>query len=188
MKILAGKYKGKALKIFSNASVRPTCGIVKEAVFNICAAYIESAHFLDLFAGVGSMGFEALSRGAASVTFVDASSHSVRLIRANHQRIDPYAPISVLKQDVCLSLPKLAKKGHVFDLIYMDPPYHLEDRYLSAVLQGIVRGGLLHEEGLLFLENASAEPLCVHGLQLRHRRKLGGTFLSEYVREVTHSE
>ncbi|EPP32876.1 putative 95 family protein, partial [Chlamydia psittaci 84-8471/1] len=99
MKILAGKYKGKSLKTFSNPSVRPTCGVVKEAVFNICSAYVEDAIFLDLFAGVGSVGFEALSRGASSVTFVDSSAQSVRLIRANSQLLNPNLPITIIKQE-----------------------------------------------------------------------------------------
>ncbi|WP_348663679.1 16S rRNA (guanine(966)-N(2))-methyltransferase RsmD [Chlamydia vaughanii] len=180
MRILAGKYKGKSLKTFSNSSVRPTCGVVKEAVFNICAAYIEDAVFLDLFAGVGSIGFEALSRGASSVTFVDSSSQSVRLIRANCQLLDPHLPVTIMKQEARSAVQKLSKKEMIFDLIYIDPPYNLEDSYLKTVLESIVVGNLLDPQGLLFLENASAQPILVDGLTMKHRRKLGGTFLSEY--------
>ncbi|BAE81643.1 tRNA/rRNA methyltransferase [Chlamydia felis Fe/C-56] len=183
MKILAGKYKGKSLKTFSNSSIRPTCGVVKEAVFNICSAYVENALFLDLFSGVGSIGFEALSRGASSVTFVDSSAQAVRLIRANSQLINPDLPITIMKHEVRSAIQRLAKKDMSFDLIYLDPPYDLEDRYLAAVLRDIVVGKLLDKHGLLFLENASAEPILVDGLILKRRRKLGGTFLSEYVLE-----
>ncbi|MEF9496673.1 16S rRNA (guanine(966)-N(2))-methyltransferase RsmD [Chlamydia sp. 04-14] len=183
MKILAGKYKGKSLKTFSNPSVRPTCGVVKEAVFNICAAYIEDAVFLDLFSGVGSVGFEALSRGASSVTFVDSSAQSVRLIRANSQLLNPELPVTIMKQEARSAIRRLTKKDMSFDLIYIDPPYNLENSYLGVVLRDIVLGKVLDKQGLLFLENASAEPILVEGLILKHRRKLGGTFLSEYILE-----
>ncbi|SYX08626.1 Ribosomal RNA small subunit methyltransferase D,16S rRNA m(2)G966-methyltransferase,16S RNA G1207 methylase RsmC,RNA methyltransferase, RsmD family,Conserved hypothetical protein 95 [Chlamydia poikilotherma] len=185
MKILAGKYKGKSLKTFSNPSVRPTCGVVKEAVFNICAAYIEDAAFLDLFSGVGSVGFEALSRGASSVTFVDSSAQSVRLIRANSQLLNPELPVIIMKQEARSAIQRLAKKDKSFDLIYIDPPYSLENSYLGAVLRDIVLGKVLDKQGLLFLENASTEPVLVEGLVLKHKRKLGGTFLSEYILENT---
>ncbi|ADZ19005.1 MULTISPECIES: 16S rRNA (guanine(966)-N(2))-methyltransferase RsmD [Chlamydia] len=183
MKILAGKYKGKSLKTFSNPSVRPTCGVVKEAVFNICSAYVEDAIFLDLFAGVGSVGFEALSRGASSVTFVDSSAQSVRLIRANSQLLNPNLPITIIKQEARSAIQRLAKKHMSFDLIYIDPPYNLEDSYIAAVLRDIVVGGILDKHGYVFLENASVEPILVEGLTLKRSRKLGGTYLSEYFLE-----
>ncbi len=181
MKILSGKYKGKTLKTFSNPKVRPTCGVVKEAVFNICSSSVEGARFLDLFAGVGSVGFEALSRGADSVTFVDLAPESVRLIWANSRLLGEHLPIHVLRQDVRSALQRLKKKAEQFDLIYLDPPYNLENEFLATVLQDIVAGQLLAENGLIFLENASPDSIVVAGLEERKRRKIGGTFLTEYV-------
>lgn len=180
MKILSGKYKGKSLKTISTASIRPTCGLVKEAVFNICAAYIEDARFLDLFAGVGAVGLEALSRGASSVTFVDVSPQSIRLIRENCQSIDSELPITIMKHEASAAIQKLAKKGEVFDLIYIDPPYDLSRKYVASILYAILEGGLLSHTGIVFLENASTQPILVDGWILKRRRKLGGTFLSEY--------
>ncbi|EPP34625.1 RNA methyltransferase, RsmD family [Chlamydia ibidis] len=181
MKILAGKYKGKSFKTFTNHAVRPTCGIVKEAVFNICASYLDNSSFLDLFAGIGSMGLEALSRGAASVTFVDNSPQAVRLIRANCDLLSTDLPVFIIKQDVRSAVQRLAKKGFSFDLIYVDPPYNLDNNYISSILSDIVSGKLLDDQGMLFLENASVDPIEVAGLYLKNRRKLGGTFLSEYL-------
>ena len=97
MRILAGKYKGRSLKTFSERSIRPTCGLVKESLFNICAVYLEGADFLDLFAGVGSIGFEALSRGASRVVFVDNSLQAVRLIHANSRLLEAEDAVMVMK-------------------------------------------------------------------------------------------
>ena len=180
MKILSGKYKGKSLKTISTSSIRPTCGLVKEAVFNICAPYIEKAKFLDLFAGVGAVGLEALSRGASSVTFVDASPYAIRLIRENCQCVDPELPVTIMKQEVSTAIQKLTKNGEVFDLVYIDPPYDLSNQYIASILRAIFEGHLLAEDGWLFLENASTQPILIYGLTLKRRRKLGGTFLSEY--------
>ncbi|AHK63784.1 Ribosomal RNA small subunit methyltransferase D [Chlamydia avium] len=187
MKILSGKYKGKSLKSISTSSIRPTCGLVKEAVFNICAACIENAKFLDLFAGAGAIGLEALSRGASSVTFVDVSSYAVQLIRANCQLVDPKLPITIVKQEACAAIQKLLKKGEVFDIIYIDPPYDISNKYLMNILRAILEGHLLAKKGLIFLENASTSPILIDGLILNRRRKLGGTFLSEYVKDSIDS-
>lgn len=183
MKILSGKFKGKSLKTFSNPSVRPTCGVVKEAVFNICANHIVGARFLDLFAGSGSMGFEAISRGAESATFVDSSVEAVRLIRANLALLDSNLPVHILKQDVRSALLRLGKQNRSFDIVYIDPPYALENVFLQEVLSYVVQQSLLEPDGILFLENASPQEILVQGLELRKRRKSGGTFLSEYIQQ-----
>ncbi|WP_236558929.1 16S rRNA (guanine(966)-N(2))-methyltransferase RsmD [Chlamydia sp. 17-3921] len=183
MKILAGKYKGQSLKSFSDRSIRPTCGLVKEALFNICISYLEGAAFLDLFAGIGGVGFEALSRGASSVVFVDTSVQAIRLIRANSKLLEAESLVSVVKHDAKNAIQKLAKKQLTFDLIYIDPPYDLEDLYIENLLKEIVKENLLLSDGLLFLESASKDDILIEGLVLRNKRKLGDTFLSEYIVE-----
>lgn len=183
MRILAGKYKGKALKSFSNPSIRPTCGMVKEAVFNVCTASVEGARFLDVFAGVGSMGFEALSRGAASATFVDLSMDAIRFIRANSLLIDKSLPITIIRADARMAIQQLIKKQRYFDLIYLDPPYALDRYYLTCLLEDMVHGSLLAKEGQLFLENASAEPIKITGLIIKKQRKFGDTWVTEYLLE-----
>lgn len=181
MRIFGGKYKKRALKLFSNPSVRPTCGLVKEAVFNICHLQIENANFLDLFAGIGSMGLEALSRGAAKVTFVDSSLQSIRLIRANADLLDKNLPISMIKSDAHLAILKMVKKQVApFDIIYIDPPYSLEKTYILKVLEAIVQGKLLADHGVLFLENALSQNLTIQGLEVVKKRKFGDTFLTQY--------
>lgn len=181
MRILAGKYKGRSLKTFSERSIRPTCGLVKESLFNICAVYLEGADFLDLFAGVGSIGFEALSRGASRVVFVDNSLQAVRLIHANSQLLGVEDAVMVMKHEAYVAVQRLAKKHLSFDLIYIDPPYDLDSSYIEGLLRSIATHALLRQGGLLFLENSSREEIAVEGLSLRKRRKFGNTFLSEYV-------
>lgn len=181
MKILAGKYKGKSLKIFSNPSVRPTCGMVKEAVFNICGSWIEGATFLDLFAGIGSVGFEALSRGASSVVFIDVLPRAIQLIRSNAGLLGSHLPVSIIKSDVHKALMKMGKSyQEAFDIIYIDPPYQLEEAYVLRVLEAIVQGNLLAPQGVIFLENSSSKDLVVAGLEIKKQRKFGDTFLTEY--------
>ena len=183
MKILSGKFNGKSLKTFSNPAVRPTCGVIKEAVFNICSDRIIDSRFLDVFAGSGSVGFEAISRGASSVTFIDSSVEAIRLIRANLALLDNNLPVHIFKQDVRSALLRLGKQKRVFDIIYVDPPYALENAFLQEVLSYVVQQKLLDPEGILFLENAALQEIVVEGLSIRKRRKSGGTFLSEYILE-----
>lgn len=187
MKILAGKYKGKALKTFSIATVRPTCGIVKEAVFNICGSWIQDAMFLDLFAGIGSMGLEALSRGASSVVFVDSSPRSIHLIRSNAELLAPHLPIHIIRSDVHKALLKMQRNQKTFDIIYMDPPYQLDQAYVIKALEAIVQGKLLAEQGRIFLENSSSEHLLTVGLKIHKQRKFGDTFLTEYQLDESES-
>ncbi|SPN73725.1 Ribosomal RNA small subunit methyltransferase D,16S rRNA m(2)G966-methyltransferase,16S RNA G1207 methylase RsmC,RNA methyltransferase, RsmD family,Conserved hypothetical protein 95 [Chlamydia serpentis] len=181
MRILAGKYKGKSLKTFSNPDIRPTSGLVKESFFNICSSDIKGASFLDLFAGMGSVGFEALSRGAIHVIFVDISFKAVRLIHTNAALIGPELPIMILKQDASSAIQRLAKQHKSFDLIYIDPPYDFPSDYVQTLLEDIVFGKLLNFHGIIVLENASNEVILCENLILRRRRKLGKTYLSEYI-------
>ncbi|WP_100934531.1 16S rRNA (guanine(966)-N(2))-methyltransferase RsmD [Candidatus Chlamydia corallus] len=181
MRILAGKYKGKSLKTFSNSNIRPTSGLVKESFFNICGADIEGAAFLDLFSGMGSVGFEALSRGAAYVVFVDISPKAVHLIHANSALLGEELPIMIFRQDARLAIQRLMKQKRSFDLIYIDPPYDFRNDYVETLLQNIVLGKILNSQGTIFLENASNQEILCESLILRRRRKLGKTYLSEYL-------
>ncbi|ACZ32488.1 putative methyltransferase [Chlamydia pneumoniae LPCoLN] len=183
MRILAGKYKGKSLKTFSNPHIRPTSGLVKEAFFSICREDIEGAAFLDLFAGMGAIGFEALSRGAACVVFVDISIKAIQLIHTNSALLGEQLPVVIFRQDAQSAIQRLIKQKRSFDLIYIDPPYELCNRYVQTLLQKIVSGNILNPEGTLFLENASDEEIACEGLTLRRRRKLGKTYLAEYIVE-----
>ena len=122
MRIISGKYKGRHLVSFKADHIRPTMDRVKETLFNKWMGYIEEAHVLDLFAGTGNLGLEALSRGANHVTFVEKNSKSISIIRENIQtlKIPPTEQV-VLPKDVFSFLKTYA--ADPFDLIFIDPPF-----------------------------------------------------------------
>jgi 16S rRNA (guanine966-N2)-methyltransferase len=173
MKIFGGKYKGTLLK--SPKDIRPTKGVVREAVFNICQQKIVDAIFLDLFAGSGSMGFEALSRGARLVVFVEQSVDALRCIRANLAALEPGATSAyIFPMNALSAISLLQKQKYRFDLIYIDPPYDQIPNLANALIQKIEETKLLNEEGLLFLETGK-EPisLSLSSLALIRERRFG---------------
>lgn len=128
LRIIAGKFKGRILKSPKTTKTRPTQGMLREAVFNICQNEVPGARFLDLFAGSGAMSFEALSRGAVSATLVEQAPAAIRCIRENSALLT--VDIRLLPMPVERAAKILGKEGAQFDLIYIDPPYdqavHLE--------------------------------------------------------------
>lgn len=183
MRILAGKYKGRKLKSFDQPTIRPTCGLIKESFFNSCAFDIEGACFLDVFAGIGSIGFEALSRGAQEVCFIDSSVAAVKLIRANAALLDVNAYIKVIKGDALKSIVRISKMKSFFNIIYLDPPYDLDNNYVVQVLESIRDHSLLSDDGRLFLENKTSLSFEIKDFQICRRRRLGEIFLTEYIKD-----
>lgn len=146
---------------------------------------IDDAIFLDLFAGSGAMGFEALSRGAKRAVFVDSSKEAVRSIERNVEALDVAAEVSIIKADVLLALGKLEKKGEAFDIIYVDPPYFSAKGfpYGAKVLTAIDAGKLLKEGGMLFIEEskeADLEQTPLKALKFVKKRNFGRSFLFHF--------
>ncbi len=133
-------YGNREIKTLSGKDTRPTTGKVREALFNIWLEKVESASWLDLCAGNGTMGAEALCRGATEVVGIEKSSYGCKIIRENWQKVSqPAQQFKILRGDVLLRLKSLI--GHKFDLIYFDPPYHINLYY--PVLKAIVKYELL---------------------------------------------
>ncbi len=179
LRIIAGAFKGRILKAPKGQATRPTQGMLRAAVFNICQNEIENSRFLDLFAGSGAMGLEALSRGAKWATFVEESRLAISCIRENIAFLQVEKKAELLAMDAKRALSLLAKKEMQFDLIYVDPPYDA-----SIDLAPIVP--LLAPEGTLFLEERfnpkKSQPLSIPGLQCKTLRKFGTALLSILVR------
>lgn len=134
LKINGGLFKGISLESPSGNKTRPTSSMLREAVFNICQHKVQEANFLDIFAGTGAMGLEALSRGAAHSTFIENDRNALACIRKNIQKLSATDKTSILPIDVLSSLKKL--EGQTFDLIYIDPPYgekEIEKRSLEQL-------------------------------------------------------
>lgn len=123
MRIIAGAFRGRRLHTPRGDRIRPTIDRVREAIFNIIASEIADAKVLDLFAGTGAMGLEALSRGARRAVFVDQSPEAVRLIRANAELCGASGESQIIHDTVPSAVRRLAAKNELFDLIFIDPPY-----------------------------------------------------------------
>lgn len=123
MRIIAGAFRGRRLHAPRDQRIRPTIDRVREAIFNIIASEVPEAKVLDLFAGTGAMGLEALSRGAAFCVFVDQNAEAARIIRDNIELCGASERSRVIQDSAVSAIRRLASKGELFDLIFMDPPY-----------------------------------------------------------------
>ena len=168
MRILAGTFKGRLLKAPKSKEIRPTTSLVRKAVFDLSQPFIEHASFLDLFAGSGAMGIEALSRGARTAFFIDKDFHALRALEENlfSLKIDQEA-VHVLKGEALVQLKRLAKKERKFDLIYVDPPYDLAPLLLPEILKFLDSSSLLASDALLFVEERAPQKLHFHSLGLK---------------------
>ena len=141
MRVIAGKCRSLPLKTVPGRQTRPTTDRIKETLFNMLQPYLPDARFLDLFAGTGQLGIEALSRGAAECLFVDSARDSVRLVQENLRRCGLAA--RVLQCDAL----GILKSGEKFDLIFLDPPYGsgLEAKAIETVKEFDIlsRGGIM---------------------------------------------
>lgn len=146
MRIIAGKHRGRLLKEFAGTEIRPTSDRAKEALFNVFSSFIPGCTFLDLFAGSGAVGIEAISRGAKEVVFTDIRRESVDLVNKNLALIKESATV-ILKN----GLDYLKSCNKKFDFIFIDPPYK-SDLGISA-LEIISRIDILNEGGYAVFES-----------------------------------
>ena len=194
MHIIGGQFKNQKLLVPKGAITRPTSGRLREALFNICQSYIEEAYVLDLFAGSGAIGFEALSRGASHVTFVDQAKESRVCLEENTNRLNVQNLVEIRYGDVFLQLKQLEKKGKQFDIIYVDPPYDafkiVEKKQVSfsaLILKMIDEGKLLKPNGKLFIEDSiDSKPNENNLLSLEfiNSRRLGRSCLQQYIKAL----
>jgi len=179
MRIIGGKYKGR--KLFSMPKrkdtklLRPTTDRVKESVFSILDEYLEGTKFLDLFAGTGNVGIEALSRGAEEVVFVESDKRFCDIIRKNLKILGiPSEKYRIICDDYTKALKKLASSGRKFDFIYADPPY--EKGYYNRIVNLVKNFNLLDENGLLILEEPKSNPFLPDDIKwIVERRNYGTT-------------
>ena len=158
MRIIAGKNKGKKLNSFELSSTRPTSDKIREALFDKLGTKVENCDFLDLFAGTGAVGIEAISRGAKSVFFVDENKMAIGIVKKNLNLI------SVTDQNVYLSnfekaLLNFKKNGQTFDVIFVDPPY--ASNFAEQAIEKIREMKLLNLNGILVWEHDANKNLFI---------------------------
>jgi 16S rRNA (guanine966-N2)-methyltransferase len=179
MRISGGVFRGRIIKTTPGLKVRPTADKVRQANFNIMKDEIEGAVVLDLFAGSGALGIEALSRGASRAVFVESDRVQAGLIRKNLAFLEIKGEI--ITNDYQAAGRRLSGEGAEFDLILADPPYH--KIMPSAVLEMVERYGLLRPGGLLIIEHKKIQATESGRLKLLKRSKFGQTEVSFYVQE-----
>ena len=179
MRIIAGTLKGRRLEAPTWDGLRPSSDRLRETLFNVLAPRMDGARFLDGFAGTGAVGFEALSRGAAHVTFIERDSRAVRLITENARRCGLTGGYTILRGGVV----ETARRETLgpFDLVFLDPPY--ADKYVDDAATAMTRW--LSREGLLVVEHATRDPMApVAGAQLVRTLRSGDTTLSFFERTI----
>ncbi len=184
MRIIAGSAKKRLLKVHPGWKGRPTADRIKESLFNILGNLVVDSNFLDLFAGTGSIGIEALSRGACGAVFIEKDPRAAGTIIENLKNCGLETGSRVIAGDVHRVLESIAgKKGKSFDIVFLDPPY---DRGFEApVIRKVLELGLLAPGGLVVAESSkrTGPPGEIMGLKLVRREKYGDTMISFY-REV----
>jgi 16S rRNA (guanine966-N2)-methyltransferase len=178
MRIIAGERKGHTIFAPKGLDTRPTSDRVRESVFNIVAPWVEGARVLDLYAGSGAMGLEALSRGAQRAVFVEADAEAVRAIERNLDKLR-LTGATVLRADATTGLAQEAAAGRKYDLVLADPPYAMTDydtlaRYLPRVLAA---------DGLLVFETDARTEPELQGLAVRTSRRYGSTRVTVFEHE-----
>jgi len=173
LRIVSGTLKGRRLSTPRGMDIRPTSDKVREAVFNILPREFPFEKVLDLFAGTGAMGLEALSRGAREATFVDSGAEAIALIKKNIESCGVEA--RVYRSGAGDSLKQFARKGEKFDLIIIDPPY--SSTLLKEAIEAIDRGGILAPGGAIVAETTKRMALeaDLKSLELFDERRYGDT-------------
>ena len=153
VRVISGTAKGHRLYVPRGVTVRPTPDRAKEALFNIIGDRVVNSHFLDLYAGSGAIGIEALSRGSAQVEFVEMRATIAKIIERNLMKTGLSARARVVVATAADAIHRLRGESKKFDIIFADPPYM--SKKAPDILQPIARKELLNEDGLVVWEHAS---------------------------------
>ncbi|HKG23262.1 MAG TPA: 16S rRNA (guanine(966)-N(2))-methyltransferase RsmD [Blastocatellia bacterium] len=156
MRVIGGKYRGRRLRAATGLDVRPTSDRLRETLFNILAPSIRGSRFLDICAGSGAVGIEALSRGAAHVTLIERSRPTFAIIRENLRALAIGGEARVINSEAGEEISRLARAGESFDIAFLDPPY--ASALYSQVLESISQGRLIPDDGIVVVEHRSKTP------------------------------
>jgi 16S rRNA (guanine966-N2)-methyltransferase len=181
MRVIAGKFGSRRLKSPGKLLMRPTSDRLRETLFNVLGPAVNDSLFVDLFAGTGAVGIEAISRGARETIFVEEHAASARLIRKNLELLDIDGGAEVIDGDAVRALEKLAKRHLIADFIFLDPPYDEGDEQLR-VLEFLDASHLVAPQGFVIVEHSVKTELPERFDRLERRRLLeqGDAALSFY--------
>ncbi len=185
MRVIAGTYRSRPLTAPPGMATRPTSDRLRETLFNILAPHIEGARFADLYAGTGAVGIEALSRGAAQVTFIESAAGAIAALRANLSALGIRDAFQLEQRSVPVALRTLARRDPHFTLVYLDPPWDDNSAYTQSLnVLATSAPALLAPEAIVIAEHArrpSATLADTYGTLHRYRQlEQGDAALSFY--------
>jgi 16S rRNA (guanine966-N2)-methyltransferase len=187
MRVIAGQYRRRLLRSLAGSEIRPTADRLRETLFNVLCAgdptALAESTWLDLYAGTGAVGIEALSRGARMVYFVESSKAAADVIGANLKSLEIESGFQIIRVDAGKALRQLEQAGSIADFIFLDPPYSMQNEY-AKTLATLAESRLLREHSIVIAEHEKRfDPGDAFG-ELRRYRKLvqGDAALSFYRR------
>lgn len=182
VRVISGSARGLKLNKPGDDRVRPTTDRVKESMFNIVQDWVYDSQVLDLFAGSGALGIEALSRGASQAVFCDNSLDSIKIIKSNIEKAKVVDRSQIVSGDFKRCLRDMEAKNQSFDMIFVDPPYY--KGLFEEVLDTIRSCKILKKDGIVIVEHDAKRPIGqVEGLEVYKEKKYGITMLTFYCLE-----
>lgn len=181
MRILSGQFKGKNLSAGQDLSIRPTTNRIKEIIFSVLGDYYFDKWILDLFSGSGSLGFEAISRGAKGVTFIEKAKSSIDILKLNLSNLSLNSKcVKVINADV---LDYIYQEKSEFQLILADPPFKYPE--MQRLVDSICQNQILAMEGVLMLHHEIDNPIKLNTerYEVMKQKKVGRSLISFIVRE-----
>lgn len=185
MRIVAGVAKGRAIAgPKKSKAIRPTADRVRESIFNILGQWMDGLSVLDLFAGTGALGLEAMSRGAVSLVLVDQDKEALSLCRENAEALGFFPKTRIVASPVQKALEQLSREQRKFELVFADPPYAA--RVVADLLEALEQSAVLSDGGTFVIEHDKREeaPELHAGFQRVDQRKFGDTQVSFYRKAV----
>ena len=168
MRIIAGEFKGRQIKAVKGDNTRPTTDKVKENIFNMMGQFFDGGRVLDLFAGSGNLGIEAISRGMEHGVFIDLNVNAIKVIKENIAHLKLEKQVEIYRNDAFKALNVLSKKESKFDLIFLDPPYGKIS--VTQLLEIIIAQNLLNNNGLIMCEYGEGLDVAYDKSRLRQIR------------------
>jgi 16S rRNA (guanine966-N2)-methyltransferase len=178
LRVISGNQRGRKLLTVKGMNTRPTADRMRESLFNILSSRVIGAHILDLFAGTGALGIEALSRGATSAVFIDREKTALSIIERNLEICGLGEQSRVLKWDIAINLKCVKERMPKFDIVFMDPPY--DKGFVQKALANLYQSSSVTNGSIVVVEHSPAEqvPENFLGFEMTDQRRYGRTCFS----------
>ncbi|MGE5473120.1 MAG: 16S rRNA (guanine(966)-N(2))-methyltransferase RsmD [Ignavibacteriales bacterium] len=184
LRVISGKSGGLLLKSLKGMQTRPTADRIKESLFSIIGSLLDGSAVLDLFAGSGALGIEALSRGAKTAIFVDASKESINIIKENVRHTGFQETSEIYHNDYERAIKALSQNNIKFDIIFLDPPYG-KGMEIKAV-ESIIQKNLISDKGIIIIETEEILADNIFEMKKYDERSYGRTKLSFFMKEKAY--